>query len=189
MVNASPREGKEGLVMTKSSMPANAVLEKEYAEVTALYDCAEELVNAVEDPAYREHMNERLELVEPLIEQICESADVLSEEFINLAENHARSHKSSKSRIEGALRKMYMAMEHYSKRSQGQLSGAKQSMRAAAEKVVRRTRQQVERVVAIFVQYVDLSLELIMNKMQIDQLRAAQPQVALMLHRMSQQHQ
>lgn len=147
------------------------VLEKQYRQVTALYDMAEELAATVE--CEFEHDPEaQFVLVEPLINQIADSADILSEEYLSVLGNPSRK-KSAKSRIESALRKLFLALEEY--RNRLGIWGKKTLAALAniADPVVDKIRKQAEKVVIIFLQLLDLSLERIMHKYEIEQFQRA----------------
>jgi len=60
--------------------------ETKYHEITKLYDYAEELVNTVESELVS-NPEMQLEIVEPLINEISDAADVLTQEFILIAES------------------------------------------------------------------------------------------------------
>ncbi len=84
-------------------------LERQYQQITSLYDLAEELAATVESK-FVQNQEEQIALVEPLITQVAETADVLSEEYVSLFEVPIRK-KSAKNRVEGVLRKLYAAFE------------------------------------------------------------------------------
>ena len=60
-------------------------LEARYADITALYDLAGELVETVESDFARTS-EEQWSIVEPLINEIGDATDVLTEEFMHIAE-------------------------------------------------------------------------------------------------------
>jgi hypothetical protein len=109
-------------------------------------------------------------LVEPLISHIAETADALSEEYVGLFEAPARR-KSAKNRIEGALRKLFSAIEEY--RSQLGLQGKKlqTSLVNIADPIVDKLRRHVEKVILIFMQLIELSLDRIMHKYEVEEFR------------------
>lgn len=181
------------MYLESKSMPSKTVaypkeeLEKRYHEITALYDIAEELVGTVESPLIQD-AEQQLELVEALIEQVGETADLLSEQFIDIAENKYKATSSSKSRIESSLRKLYMAMDDYRRRVGATITKTTDKLHNIADPIVTKLKRQIERVIGIFVEFIDLSLHLVMNQTQLAQLRANEATVALAMHRMSQQH-
>jgi len=152
--------------MSHHTKKPSANTEQQYRQIMALFDNAEDLASTVESRGTK-NPEAQLELVEPLIEQVGESADVLSEEFIALHENKGKPRKSSRSRIEGALRKLFMAIENYHAKVKANAATAKN----IADGIVEKIRKQVERITLIFLQLLDLSLERIMHKQEIDEFR------------------
>lgn len=85
-----------------------------YEAIMKLYDLAEELVHTAE-PSSPENEEAHWKLIEPLVEQLAESADTLVEEFTALAQhgeamNHLRKHK-----MELALGKVLSVLEQCKK--------------------------------------------------------------------------
>lgn len=162
-------------------MDNKAELELKYHEICGLYDLAEEVLNTCESD-YISDPETQLNLIEPLVEQVGESADVLTEEFINAA-----SGQGNKKKIEAALRKLFVAIDDYQKRVKANATNASQSLINIADPIVEKIKRQVETIVAIFIDFVSLSLDRIMHKSQIEELKQRQEKIALMLHGMSQQ--
>ncbi len=160
-------------VMKKSTQ------EKYYREVTTLYDMAEELASTVESEFVKDP-RAQIELVAPLIDSVADAADILTEEYISLLEHPSRK-KSAQNRVESALRKIFMALEEYRK----QVSAGGKKMLAAlaniADPVAKKIRQQVEKIVVIFMQLVELSLERIMHKYEIEEFRRSHNKTAAAL--------
>lgn len=173
--------------MPTASQKSKQELEQRYHEITELYDLAEELVGTVESEFIADPQAQ-LAIVEPLIEQLGESTDILTEEFITLAENPKKTNKTSKSRVEYALRKLYMAVDGYKKRVGASVRKNQDTLLNIADPIVEKLKRHVESVVAMFLEFVELSLDLIMNKAQVEQLKQNQVRVAMHLHQMSQQH-
>jgi len=146
-------------------------LEKQYRQITTLYDMAEELASTVESEFTKDPQTQ-LALVEPLINQVADSADTLTEEFINLFENPSHK-KSAKTRIEAALRKIFMALDEY--RNRIGLRGKKTLAALAniADPIIDKIRKQVEKITLIFMQLIELSLERIMHKYEIEEFKRA----------------
>jgi hypothetical protein len=146
-------------------------LEKHYREIASLYDTAEELASTVESE-FTKDPEAQLALVEPLIAQVADSADVLAEEFVNVLEKPALA-KSAKGRVESALRKIFMALEEY-RRKIGlrgtQLLGALSNI---ADPIVDKIRKQSEKIILIFMQLMEISLDRIMHKFQIEEFKRA----------------
>jgi len=145
--------------------------EKQYHDITALYDSAEELAATVEDKSLK-NPDDQLDLVEPLIEAIVDSADLLCEEYIAILEKPSRK-RTAKVRIENALRKIFAALEEY----RAALSEAGSSTLAVlsniADPVVAKIRIQVEKITIIFMQLLQISLDRVMQKRELDEFKAA----------------
>lgn len=165
-------------------------LEQGYHQVTELYEIVGELVDLVRHPDQTQP-DAQLALVAPLIDEVTDAADVLTEEYLLVAKGarFKMSHTASKTRTEGALRRIYLALDDYSKRSARAASRIGQQMKDITDAVVDKIHRQVEKVVGILVEFMTLSLSSIMNKSDLDQLRQRETRVAFMLHQMSQQGQ
>jgi hypothetical protein len=160
-----------------------AELELKYHDVTALYDLAEELVDTVESE-FVSNQQEQMNIVENLIETVGESADILSEEFIVVAGNGKLkpTSKASKNRIETAMRKVFVAIEAYNKKAAAGAKKASETMRNIADPVVEKIKRQMDVIISVFIEFVDISLERIMQKAQIEELKKRQERIAIMLH-------
>lgn len=85
---------------------------KTYDNIIKLYDFAEDLVEAVEkNPAKKPE--ERLKLVEPLIEQIEESAEMLAQVYISFVETGTQPDDETKIKVENSIQKMFEAISNY----------------------------------------------------------------------------
>ena len=157
--------------------------EAKYLEITKLYDIAEELVNTVESELVSDP-EMQLEMVEPLINDIGDATDVLTQEFILIAESkkHKVQSKASKQHIEGALRKIFGAINDYNARVLNISKKAHGSIMNIADPIVKKIQRQVEQVVVIFLEFIQISLQSIMNKTELDLLKARDSRVALMMH-------
>lgn len=151
-------------------------LEKEYHEITTLFDLSEELVATVESQ-FVANPEDQIAIVEPLIDSVGDAADILTEEFVNVLEKPIKS-KNSKSRIESALRKIFMAMDDYRNRVKQKGTRLQNNLWNIADPIVEKLQKQIERVVVIFLNLLDLSLERIMHKHQIEDLKRHESQVA-----------
>lgn len=160
------------------------VLEEKYEEIMTLYDLADELAATV-DVKLVEKPEKQFKLVEPLIEQLGDSADVLTEEFINLAEG--QSPQMSKNNIESALRKVYAAIDDYFKLAKTGAKRAGSKIANIADTVVYKIKEELERVIVIFLDFVRLSLETVMHKKELEELRRKEVFVAFQLHEAAQQ--
>lgn len=154
-------------------------LKSRYDEITSMYDLAEELVSSVESE-FVSNPDAQLMLVEPLVEQVGDSADQLSEEFINVAEG-----KGNRTKIEGALRKLYLALEDYKKRL-GVENAPVQKLVNIADPIVDKIKRQAEKIITVFLEFIDLSLDRIMHKAEVEELKKREEKVASMLHQISQ---
>ena len=167
--------------MTATAMKMNE-MEQKYYEVMELYTLADELAltaesNLVSNP------DAQLDLVEPLIDAMGSSADILTEEFIALVDGKANRKTIAKKKIEDALRHIYSALSDYSEQSAKMMQGISN----VADPIVKRIKRQLEVVIATFIDFVTLSLDRIMQKNDVEELKQRQEKVALMLHSMGQQ--
>ncbi|NET71434.1 MAG: hypothetical protein F6K62_11030 [Sphaerospermopsis sp. SIO1G2] len=150
-----------------------SALETHYHQITELYDLADELVATVEDPRTR-HPQQQLTLIEPLVEQIGESTDILCEEFILVAGKQEGGGRSSTSSIEAAFRKIYVAIDNYKRALRRHAHQSVTGIKNIADAVVDRITRHVERVIAMMVAFVDLSLERIMQRQHLEDIRRRQ---------------
>lgn len=85
---------------------------KTYDNIIKLYDFAEDLVEAIEkNPAKKPE--ERLKLVEPLIEQIEESAEILAQVYISFVETGVQPDDDTKIKVDNSINKMFEAISIY----------------------------------------------------------------------------
>lgn len=154
-------------------------LEQKYNEVAELFSIAEELASTVDNTFIRDPKSQ-MNLVEPLINTIAESADILTEEYIALLEGSKQP--SSKTRIESAMRKIYVAMHEYSARAGRVTQNAVGNIRNLADPIVEKLKRQMETIVANFMEFVKLSLDRVMQKHDIEELKERHERIALMLH-------
>lgn len=157
-------------------------LEESYHQVVAMYDMADELISTVMQSP-QEIQEAHFSLVNPLVLQLEESADVLTEEFISIAEGKDAP-SSHRSRIESAFRMVYTAMDEYQKRAAETAAAVSQSVSPVFEGIKR----HVEKVITMFIGYVELTLDRIMQKNDLEQLKKREAKIAEMLHNISQTH-
>ena len=150
-------------------------LEIKYQDITAIYDMSEELLDTAVKAA---DSQAQFELIEPLVEVLADSADILSEEYIVLIEGKPARKQAAKTKIEGALRKAYIALNEFSTRAK--------DTKNAAHVVVKKIRDQLGKVISHFVGFVSLSLDRIMQKAEVESLKAQHASIALMMHQLSQ---
>lgn len=149
--------------------------EQKYYDVTELFALSDDLLNTVEtaiDP------QAQLDMVAPLVETIGQSADILTDEYIALCDG--RKDGKSSSRIEGALRKVYVALNAF--------SGKVADQKNAALALVKKVKRQLEQVIVNFMEFVSLSLDRMMQKHDVEELKQRHANIALMLHQ-TQLHQ
>ena len=157
-------------------------LEQDYHEITELFQLADDLIMTTEHEAITDK-DAQIDLVEPVVSAIVESTDTLSDEFFVQVEGGKPSRKkASKGRIENALRKMYMAISEYSQH----IAEVNDTVKRVTDPIVTRIKRQLEVVVATLVQFVQLSLDLIMQKHDIEELRQRQDRIASMLQHAAQ---
>lgn len=181
---------EKATAMVENHNPSMEELEHNYNEITVLYDYAEELLETVESDFVADP-TQQLELLEPLVNDIGDAVDMLTEEYINLAE--ARKHgipgSARRNRVEGAIRKMYIAINQYREQAGAGTKKARQALANIADPIVNKIQRQVEKVVVVFLEFIQLSLDRIMNKVEYDLLKTREARVALMMHQWAQQQQ
>jgi hypothetical protein len=145
--------------------------EHKYHDITELYALADELLATVEQSSNPEM---QLGLVERFVDTIGESADVLTEEYVELCGKGAAHHKTAKPKVETALRKLYSAIGDFKTRAR--------DVRNAAYRVVDKLRRQLEQVIVNFAEMLVLSIDRIMQKHDVEALKARHASIALMLY-------
>ena len=158
-------------------------MELKYNYISDIYNLAEELVETV-DSKLVTNSGEQLEIVEPLINELSDATDILTEEFIFIAEGR-RGHTSkqaNKSRIEGAIRKIFNALNDYQERVTTVSKKAHGSIMNIADPIVKKIQRHMEEVLVIFFEFIAISLASIMNKTQLETVKARDPRIALMMH-------
>jgi hypothetical protein len=157
-------------------------LEKSYYEVTTLYELADNLIADVMNSP-EELQEAHFQLINPLVEQLEASTDILTEEFINIADGKDSGPGSaSRSRVETAFRKIYAAMDDYGKRASAVHQQAMLSIKEKAQSAVSRLKLHVEKVLGTFLGLLDLSLDRVMQKNELEQLRKRDEKIASILH-------
>jgi len=179
---------EKAMAMVENQNPSVDELEQKYNDITVLYDYAEELLATVESDFVADP-EQQLELLEPLVNDIGDATDVLTEEFINLAEacKHGIPGSTRRNRVEGAIRKMYIAINQYREKAGAGSKKARQALANIADPIVNKIQRQVEKIVVVFLEFVQLSLDRIMNKVEYDLLKMREAKVALMMHQWAQQ--
>lgn len=160
---------------------SHADLELKYHDITELYNLAEELVETVQSEFVRDP-EAQLKLVEPLIEAVGDSADILTEEFIAVAGRDKKVNAGRKNKVEGALRRIYVAIDDYTARAKASGKKVSKNLMNIADPIVERIKRQVEVIVSHFIDFVDISLDRIMQKLHLEELKKRQEKIASMLH-------
>lgn len=170
--------------------PTMEELEAKYNDITVLYDLAEELVSTVESSLISDP-EAQIAIVEPLITDIGDAADILVQEFIFIAESKKQrvQSKASKKHVEGALRRIFSAINDYHERVKNINKRAHGAIMNIADPIVQKIQRQVEQVVVIFLEFIQISLHSIMNKAELEMLKARDARVALMMHQYALQQQ
>lgn len=145
--------------------------EQKYHDITELYALADELLETVMGAQSPET---QLALIESLVETIGESADVLTDEYVALCEGKPERKTGAKPKVEGALRKVYIAMADFGTRAR--------DMRNAAHLIVKKLKRQLEQVIANFAEMLTLALDRIMQKHDLEAMKARHASIALMLY-------
>lgn len=144
-------------------------MKAQYDEIASLYDMAEDLAATVESKSIK-NPKQQMAIVEPLINDISDSADVLTEEYINIMENPSRK-KSAKNRIEKALRKIFMALDNY-RAHVNEISGnTLAALSNIADGIVNKIHKQAEKIMIVFMRLLDISLERIMRAHELAEFR------------------
>ncbi len=163
-------------------------LEARYKEITGLYDLANELIETVLDKSVVS-ADAQMAVVEPLASEVLEATDILTEEYIMLAKGlrQKASHGVSKSRMEGAIRRIYGAIGSYRNTIGTNSVLLTKDLKNVADAVVNKIQRHVEKVISILIDFVQLSLANLMGKAELEVLRLREARVALMMHQASQQ--
>lgn len=158
-------------------------LEQRYHQITALYDQANDLLATVESEFVKDQ-DAQLALIEPLIHDLGDATDVLAEEFVLVAEGVKNKGKSraSKTRIEGAMRKIYNAIHAYHGRVRGAGKRAQDVVKNIADPIVAKIQRQVEKVIVVFLEFINVSLQNLMNKTDLEALKVRDTRIAMMMH-------
>jgi hypothetical protein len=154
-------------------------LEDRYNEISALYDLSEELLSTAESPLVGD-ADAQLKLIEPLIHEIGEATDVLTEEFTQLAEQSRKKilKRGAKPAVEAAFRRVFTALHDYNLRAR---KAGKKAFNIA-DAVVKKIQNQVEKVLGIFLEFITVSLQNLMSKAEVEALRIRNANIALFMH-------
>jgi len=183
MDKQTSKQSTEGMkAMQAAAMNMNQ-LEEHYYEIVDLFDLAEELIATVESD-FCKNQEEQRAVVEPLIEELEASAEILTEEYMYIVENNVARKPNGK--VEGALRRIYTAIDAYHKRAEKAANEAVTGFRNLADPIVKKLVRQLEVVVASLVDFVELSIERIMTNHYAEKLRMHHEKISQMLHGIAQ---
>lgn len=160
---------------------------EQYERIVQLYDVAEQLLNTV-DEHVEEHRAAQLALIEPLVESIEESADILTEEYIALLATSGKSATQAKLRIESAFRKIYTAIEVYNTQTANRAKRYYKNIFNIADGIVSDLRDLTQKIVVSFMAMMELSVDRIMHTWDIENLRKKEALVALQMHQNTINH-
>lgn len=160
--------------------------EAKYDEIALLYDLADDLLSTVESPLVSDP-EAQLDVIEPLISEIGDAADVLSQEFICIAESKKTKApmKASKTMIESGLRKLFAAVNDYQNRVRDINKQAHGSIMNIADPIIQKIQRQIEKVMVIFFEHINISLQSLMGKAELEALKGRDSRIALMMHEQS----
>lgn len=149
-----------------------------YQDITALYDYADELVATVESGEVKDQKLQ-MELVESLVNEVADATDILAEEFILVAESAKprATPKFSKKRIEGALRRVFVAIHSYYETMGG--------INNIANKIVEKMQSQLDKIMVIFLELVNISIQSIMGRAEMEAMRMRNTRISIMMHQLS----
>lgn len=163
-------------------------LEESYYQITTIYDMADTLITDVVNTP-KDQQEAHFRLVNPLVERLEASADILTEEFINIAEGKDNIPAApADSRVETALRKIYAAMDDFQKRASILGNQSTDALLAKVQPMVDGIKQHVEKVIGIFVDFLNLALDRIMQKADLESLRQRNEKIAAIMHNLSMAH-
>jgi hypothetical protein len=157
-----------------------------YNDITGLCDTAEELLSTVENPAVKDPQA-HLDMIEPLINEIADASDVLAEEFLLVAESkkNRTASKFSKKRIEAALRRITSTISEYQDNTTNIAKKSGNIAVALTTSIIKKIQLQLDKVIGIFLEFCQISLQSIMSKAELDALRSRDARIALMMHQYS----
>lgn len=186
MFLASIKEFWQGIMVMQTKEYSISDYKAGYNNITALCDCAEELLATVENSSINDPQTQ-LDMIEPLINEIADASDVLAEEFLLVAESKKTrgANKFSKKRIEAALRRIFVTVSEYQENVKLFAKKTNNSAVNITAPIIKKIQQQLDQVVAIFFEFVQISLQSIMNKTELDAFKARDSRIALMMHQYS----
>ena len=93
-------------------MPDNLMQKHEetYNAIISFYNLAENLIDSVESQDVTDHVSQ-LDFIEPIVKQLEESTDILSEEYRNFVETGKKPSFLVKKKIENAIKNLNNSLE------------------------------------------------------------------------------
>lgn len=152
-----------------------------YRSILALYDVAQELVNTVEHPEAVD-IDTQLDMIEPIVEGVEESAEVLTAEYAHLTEGAKGAKKIKRKNVEGALRRFFATIDEFRHKASDLQGPAFVSIMKLVAPLVEKLRAAGEQVVAIFMQVVDIALDQIMHKSEVEAVKRRNQLIASLMH-------
>lgn len=152
-----------------------------YRTILSLYDVAQELVNTVEHPEAAD-LDTHLDMIEPVVECVEESAEVLTTEYAHLTEGTKGAKKIKRKNVESALRKFFAVLDEFKHKSADLKGPSFISITKIVAPVIEKLRAAGEQVVAIFMQVVDVALDQILHKSEIEAVKRRNQVIAAMMH-------
>ena len=140
-----------------------------YDDVISLYDIADELAATTESNSVK-NIDDHLIIIEPIINDVADACEELAEEYIQLVDQPARG-KSVKSKIEKALRKMFMALDKYRESLRDAGTSTIFIFSSLVDPVIAKLQKQIEKITLLFMQLLDISLDRIMRKNELDEFK------------------
>ncbi|MCD6035805.1 MAG: hypothetical protein K0R63_1546 [Rickettsiales bacterium] len=135
--------------------------QKIHDSIMELYDFAEQLVDTVEHPDI-DNPDHQLTVIEPLIEAIEETANVLSEEYREYVKTGKKPGLLKKRRIENAMRTLYLAITKSKENTVEQLehtSGVIAQLGHAWGRVTDSLQKHLEKVFSLMEQGLSISFK------------------------------
>lgn len=160
-------------------MPVQSYKET-YEDIVTLYDYAQALVETVEDSRITDPYAQQ-ELVIEMVDTLEQSTEVLSEQFLDIAQGDGQSNKIKKTKIESAFRKIFNAIDNY--KNKAIVLG-----KNIADEIVLGLEEHMEHIVAMFLEFVELGVTRFMHFQQIEEMKKREQHVAALLHSASLNH-
>jgi|GEM_PF-984876 len=142
---------------------------EQYDTITVLYDVVDELTDGLEGLPLNVQ-GAVLDSAEPFLGELTNSTEVLADEYITISKEPA-SKKSSKGKIEKALRKIFMALEAFQQQMMELGNGVLSLLSTTIDPVLVKLKKQTEKILLIFMQMLEISLDRIIRKHEVDEFR------------------